>query len=34
MADLVQLIMQAAYDHGGSVPQADDITIVLIRRLS
>ena len=34
MAELVQLIMQAAYDHGGSVPQADDITIVLIRRLS
>ena len=34
MSELVQLIMQAAYDHGGSVPQADDITIVLIRRLS
>lgn len=34
MAELVQVIMQAAYDHGGSVPQADDITIVLIRRLS
>lgn len=34
MTDLVQLIMQAAYDHGGTVPQADDITIVLIRRLS
>ena len=34
MPELVQLIMQAVYDHGGSVPQADDITIVLIRRLS
>jgi phosphoserine phosphatase len=34
MAELVKVIMQAAYDHGGSVPQADDITIVLIRRLS
>jgi sigma-B regulation protein RsbU (phosphoserine phosphatase) len=33
MPDLVQLIMQAVYAHGGSVPQADDITIVLIRRL-
>lgn len=33
MDELVQLIMQATYDHGGSVPQADDITIVLIRRL-
>lgn len=34
MAELVKVIMQAAYDHGGTVPQADDITIVLIRRLS
>jgi len=33
MSDMVQLIMQGAYDHGGSVPQADDITIVLIQRL-
>ena len=33
MDGLVQTIMQAAYDHGGPVPQADDITIVLIRRL-
>ncbi len=33
MDELVQMIMQAAYDHGGPVPQADDITIVLIRRL-
>ena len=33
MDELVQTIMQAAYDHGGPVPQADDITIVLIRRL-
>jgi phosphoserine phosphatase len=34
MDELVQMIMQAAYDHGGPVPQADDITIVLIRRLN
>ncbi len=33
MDELVQQVMQAAYDHGGHVPQADDITIVLIRRL-
>jgi len=33
MDKLVQQIMQATYDHGGPVPQADDITIVLIRRL-
>ena len=33
MDELVQLIMQATYGHGGSVPQADDITVVLIRRL-
>ena len=33
MDGLVQEIMRAAYDHGGAVPQADDITIVLIRRL-
>jgi len=32
MDTLVQSIMRAAYDHGGPVPQADDITIVLIRR--
>lgn len=31
--ELVRLIMQAARDHGGTVPQADDITIVLVRRL-
>ncbi|MDH5213311.1 MAG: SpoIIE family protein phosphatase [Gammaproteobacteria bacterium] len=30
---LVQLIMKAARQHGGTVPQADDITIVLVRRL-
>ena len=31
--DLVDLIMDAAREHGGSAPQADDITIVLARRL-
>ncbi len=30
---LVQQIMQATYQHGGTVPQADDMTIVLIKRL-
>ena len=30
---LVDLIMEAARKHGGSAPQADDITIVLARRL-
>jgi len=30
--ELVTEIMQAARSHGGSVPQADDITIVLARR--
>ena len=30
--ELVDAIMQAAYDHGSGVPQADDITIVLVRR--
>lgn len=33
MDELVGAIMQATYQHGGSVPQADDITIVLVRRL-
>lgn len=33
MQDLVRLIMDAAREYGGSAPQADDITIVLIRRL-
>ena len=33
MDELVQEIMQATYKHGGSVIQADDITIVLMRRL-
>jgi phosphoserine phosphatase len=31
--ELVDLIMAAARKHGGSAPQADDITIVLARRL-
>ena len=31
-ADLVPAIMQASREHGGSAPQADDITIVLVRR--
>ena len=33
MDELVGDIMQATYRHGGNVPQADDITIVLVRRL-
>lgn len=33
MQDLVRLIMDAAREHGGLAPQADDITIVLIRRI-
>jgi phosphoserine phosphatase len=32
--DLVPAIMKAARTHGGSAPQADDITIVLVRRKS
>ena len=32
MHELVQSIMRAARKHGGTVPQADDITIVLLRR--
>lgn len=32
MDTLVRTIMLAARSHGGSVPQADDITIVLLRR--
>jgi len=31
--ELVNKIMAAAYEHGGTAPQADDITIVLARRL-
>jgi phosphoserine phosphatase len=31
--ELVDMIMEAAKKHGGSAPQADDITIVLARRL-
>ena len=31
--ELVEMIMQGAREHGGSAPQADDITIVLARRL-
>lgn len=31
--ELVDMIMAAARQHGGSAPQADDITIVLARRL-
>lgn len=33
MQVLVEQMMRATYDHGGPVPQADDITIVLIWRL-
>ena len=32
MQELVEAIMQAARRHGGAVPQADDITIVLLQR--
>jgi len=32
--ELVNKIMAAAHEHGGAAPQADDITIVLVRRLS
>jgi sigma-B regulation protein RsbU (phosphoserine phosphatase) len=31
--ELVDKIMVAAREHGGTAPQADDITIVLVRRL-
>ena len=31
--ELVRAVMAAARAHGGTVPQADDITIVLVRRL-
>lgn len=31
--ELVDMIMKGAREHGGSAPQADDITIVLARRL-
>jgi len=34
MDALVRRIMGETYNHGGSMPQADDITIVLIRRLA
>jgi phosphoserine phosphatase len=34
MAELGKHILQAAYEHGEGVEQADDITLVLIRRLS
>jgi hypothetical protein len=33
MDELVRNIMGETYSHGGTVPQADDITIVLIRRI-
>jgi serine phosphatase RsbU (regulator of sigma subunit) len=32
MDQLVQKIMRATRAHGGPVPQADDITIVLVHR--
>lgn len=32
-ADLVNHIMRSARQHGGQVPQADDITIVLVKRV-
>ena len=31
--ELVDMIMTGARQHGGTAPQADDITIVLARRL-
>jgi phosphoserine phosphatase len=33
MAELADLILRAAKDHSGDAPQADDITILLVRRL-
>lgn len=33
MAELSQAVVNAAFDFGGDAPQADDITLVLIRRL-
>ena len=33
MAELSQRLVDAAFEFGGDVPQADDITLVLIRRL-
>ena len=33
MPELVDIMMRAVHEHGGPVPQADDITIVLVRRL-
>lgn len=33
MAELSQQLVDAAFEFGGDVPQADDITLVLIRRL-
>jgi phosphoserine phosphatase RsbU/P len=34
MAELAQIILEAVIEHGAGGPQADDITIVLVRRLS
>jgi phosphoserine phosphatase len=34
MAELCKQILRATYEHGGDVEQEDDITLVLIRRLS
>jgi len=34
MAELVQILLSAVREHGGPVRQADDITVVLIRRLA
>jgi sigma-B regulation protein RsbU (phosphoserine phosphatase) len=33
MAELCQVLVDAAKDFGGEAPQADDITLVLVRRL-
>ena len=33
MAELTDLLFDAVTSHGGNAPQADDITIVLVRRL-
>jgi phosphoserine phosphatase len=33
MAELAEIILQSVIDHGSGGPQADDVTIVLVRRL-
>ena len=33
MAELGQRLVEAAFEFGGEAPQADDVTLVLVRRL-